>query len=364
MSKRVLCLIDSLRLGGGAERQMIGLSIFLKSRGYEVDLVSYYDHDSYSELTQQEEIKVTVLPAKKNKWSKLIAVNRYIRSRGGHDCLIAYKDGPAIIGCLLKLIGGNFKLIVSERNTNQKISKKDKLKFALYRWADYIVPNSHAQADFIKKHFPKLSNKVVTITNFTDTDHFYPINTVANNKIIILTVARIASQKNILNYLEAINLLKQDGFVDKVHFDWYGTIQPGEEIYGETCFKKRIELGVEDMIDFYPATKEIVKHYQACDIFCLPSIYEGFPNVVCEAMSCGKPVVCSRVCDNPLIVEENANGLLFDPNDVYSIYTTLKQIIKFSQSQLKILGKHSRDIAELKFSKEAFVQNYINIIGK
>lgn len=360
--KKVLCLIDSLRLGGGAERQMIGLATFLKSSGYDIDLVSYHNHDSYLELTQRSDVKVTILQAKENKLSKLMAVRRYLKSVGGCDCIIAYKDGPTIIGCLLKLLGERSRLIVSERNTTQVISKKDKLKFMLYRWADYIVPNAHAQEEFIKKNFPKLGGKVVTITNFTDTTHFHPIEKEANDKISILTVARVASQKNIPNYLEAIKLLKQEGFADKVHFNWFGIVQPGEETYGTACFKKRFDLGVEDMIDFHPATKEIVKQYQACDIFCLPSMYEGFPNVVCEAMSCGKPIVCSRVCDNPRIVQENVNGLLFNPNDVNSIYSTLKQIIEMSQSQLKDWGKSSRDIAELKFSKEAFVQNYINLI--
>lgn len=360
--KKILCLIDSLRLGGGAERQMIGLATFLKSKGYEVDLVSYHNHDSYSELTQWSDIKVTILQAKENKLSKLMAVRRYLKSIGGCDCVIAYKDGPTIIGCFLKLLGGPFRLIVSERNTTQCIRKKDKLKFMLYRWADYIVPNAHSQEEFIKRNFSKLSSKVVTITNFTDTTHFYPVEKVVNEKVSVLTVARVASQKNILNYLEAIKLLNQDGFADKVHFNWFGTVQPGEEAYGAVCLNKRIELGVEDMIEFHPATKEIVKQYQACDIFCLPSIYEGFPNVVCEAMSCGKPIVCSRVCDNSRIVQENVNGLLFDPNDVNSIYSTLKHIIEMSQSQLKDWGKSSRDIAELKFSKEAFVQRYINLI--
>lgn len=360
--KKVLCLIDSLRLGGGAERQMIGLATFLKSSGYDIDLVSYYNHDSYAELSQQSGINVTILQAKENKLSKLMAVKRYLKSIGGCDCVIAYKDGPTIIGCLLKLLGGQFRLIVSERNTTQVIRKKDKLKFMLYRWADYIVPNAHAQEEFIKINFPKLGNKVVTITNFTDTAHFCPAEEEINDKVSILTVARVASQKNILNYLEAIKLLKQDGFADKVHFNWFGAVQPGEEAYGAVCFKKRIDLGVEDMIEFHPATKEIVKQYQRCDIFCLPSMYEGFPNVVCEAMCCGKPIVCSRVCDNPRIVQENINGLLFDPNDVNSIYSTLKQIIEMSQSQLKEWGKSSRDIAELKFSKEAFVQKYINLI--
>jgi hypothetical protein len=51
----------------------------------------------------------------KNRWDKLFAVKRYIKSRGGYDCVIAFKGGPTIMGCRLKILGGKFNLIVSER---------------------------------------------------------------------------------------------------------------------------------------------------------------------------------------------------------------------------------------------------------
>ena len=359
--KRILCLIDTLGMGG-AERQMIGLALFLRQKGYHVDLVTYYDHDFYAELVDRYGLGSVTLHVKDSKWSKLQAVKRHIKQAGGYDWLIAYKNGPAIIGCMLKMMGAKFRLIVSERNTNQSICRGDKLKFFFYRWADYVVPNAYSQEQFIKQNFNALSGKTITITNFTDTDHFKPVGSPNNDKINIMTAARVAKQKNILNYLEAIRRLKEDGYAHKVHFDWYGDVQTGEDTYGEACFSKRIELGVDDMIEFHPATTSIVKHYQACDIFCLPSNYEGFPNVVCEAMSCGKPVVCSRVCDNPHIVQEGANGLFFNPTDVDSIYNGLKQMIEMPNDERVKWGGKSRQIAETLFSKEAFVQKYIQLI--
>lgn len=362
--KKILCLIDTISFGGGAERQMIGLGKLLHERGYKVDIFAYHNQDAYDELHQNTNITTTSLDVKNNKWSKLLAVKRHIVNMGGYDWVIAYKDGPAIISCLLKLMGGKFRLIVSERNTNQLITHRDQIKFYLYRFANYVVPNSYSQANFIKNHFPKLENKIATITNFTDTSHFSPAESPLNDKLTILTVARIASQKNILNYLKAIYLLKQIGVANKIHFKWFGNIQSGEESYAEICFKKITELGLEDMIDFYPAEKGIVKQYQSCDIFCLPSNYEGFPNVVCEAMSCGKPILCSRVCDNPQIVQENVNGLLFDPSDVNSIYTTIMRMIEMPQSKLCEWGKNSRSISEALFSTSAFVQKYIDLIER
>lgn len=359
--KKILCLIDSLSMGG-AERQMVGLAILLKQKGYHVDLVTYHDKNAYLSLTEGKIVPIT-LQVKDSKWSKLQAIKKHIHQAGGYDWMIAYKDGPAIIGCLLKMLGGKFRLIVSERNTNLAVGKKDKLKFFLYRWADCVIPNSYAQERFIKEHFPKLADKITTITNFTDTSHFTPADSTVDTKMRkVVTVARIAPQKNILNYLEAIKMLKNESYTSKVHFDWYGSAHVGQEAYGEQCYNKRKELEIENIMDFHSESSEIVKKYRSSDIFCLPSIYEGFPNVVCEAMSCGKPIACSRVCDNPTIVQEGENAVLFDPSDIKSIYQGLKQVIDSPQETLAEWGKKSRDIAEQMFSQEAFVHKYISVI--
>lgn len=68
--KKVLCLIDTLGMGG-AERQMIGLALFLKEKGYHVDLVTYYDHDFYAELVDRYGLGSVTLHVKDSKWSKL-----------------------------------------------------------------------------------------------------------------------------------------------------------------------------------------------------------------------------------------------------------------------------------------------------
>lgn len=358
--KKILCLIDTLG-PGGAERQMVGLAKLLRQKGYHVDLVTYYKHNFYSELIDQYGIRQLTLRVSKSPLSKLMAVRRYIKGSGGYDWVIAYKVGPCMIGSLLRLMGMKFKLIVSERNTTQVIGRKEKVQFWLYRYADYVVPNSHSQAIFVKEHFPWLKDKTFTITNFTDTDSFTANYTVAGSTRKILTTARVARQKNILRYLEAIALLRDRG-ADNLHFDWYGDIREGQEEYGEQVFKKVEELKLQDMITFHPATTHIVEYYQTCDVFCLPSNYEGFPNVICEAMSCGKPIVCSRVCDNPYIIKEGENALMFDNANVEDMADKIQHICDMPQDELTSWGKRSRELAESMFSTESFVNKYIKLI--
>lgn len=355
---KVLCLIDGLTLGG-AERQMIGLASMLKKRNYDVDLAYYYKENFYEALVSQEGIKTSYITVNSSRFNKIYKIYKFVK-KGKYDAVIAYKDGATSIACILRMLGLKFKLIVSERNTNQGVSKKDILKFALYNNADYIVPNSYSQRSFIIKNFKKLEGKTITITNFIDTDYFVPADSNNGKVKKILTVARIAKQKNIINYLYAIQNVVSN-YKDVV-FEWYGDIQPGEEEYANSCFEKVRDLGIEDNFKFYPAEKNIRDKYQESYIFCLPSSYEGYPNVVCEAMSCGKPILCSNVCDNPMIVQDGYTGLLFNPNDIGDISNKIETMLSLPDNDITVMGRRCVEASKNTCSKESFVEKYIQLL--
>jgi len=357
--KNILCLIDALTLGG-AERQLIGLTSMLQEKGHHVDLAYYYKDNFYEDLISEASLNTYLIDVKNSRLNKIWNIYIFVK-RAHYDIVIAYKDGPTFIACVLKLLGLRFRLIVSERNTNQTITWSDKVKFFMYRWADYVVPNSYSQRNFICKYFPKLADKTIAITNFTDIDYFVPsFNKIINSRIRILTVARIAQQKNILNYLQAAKKIVVD-FPD-VLFVWYGDVQHGEENYERSCIETLRSLGLTENFKFFPAKHKILEVYQEHDVFCLPSIYEGFPNVICEAMSCGMPILCSKVCDNPYIVDEGVNGLMFNPDRIDDIYRALKQYILLSYTEKTQMGNSSRMLAEQKFAEAAFVEKYIDLI--
>lgn len=356
--KKILCLIDGLSLGG-AERQLIGLASLLKEKGYSVIVASYHGEGFYSDLLEKSRVKNVVLTTGGNKISKLWSIRRFISNEGNIDCIITYKDGPSIIGCLLKLLGGRFKLIVSERNTNQSTKFSDIMKFTLYRFSDYIVPNSFTQSNYIRNNFNYLRSKIVTITNFTDTDFFIPTNT-QNEVFTIMTAARVCHQKNVLSYLEAAKKVIDNGF--NIRFEWYGKMPVDDRDYTRNIQKKVMEYGLDKSFFFYPPTQDIRSRYQSCDIFCLPSLYEGFPNSLCEAMSCGKPILCSSICDNETLVKDSINGFTFDPLNPNDIAAKISKIVSLSPKVLKTMGIESRRIAEDILSKQAFVDKYTKLI--
>ena len=79
-------------------------------------------------------------------------------------------------------------------------------------------------------------------------------------------------------------------------------------------------------------------------------------------MSCGLPVLCSDVCDNPKIIQDGENGLLFDPHSVEDIADTIIRFINLDIDTKKTMGEKSRQIALSLFSPNAFVEKYLNIL--
>lgn len=236
-----------------------------------------------------------------------------------------------------------------------------KVKLFLYRFADYIVPNSYSQKNFIFRHSPKLNRKIHVITNFLDSSYFIPAAENLSRDIIptILSVGRIVNQKNIPRYVEALCIAKNKGAVFKAR--WYGNLN--NDIISK-CRQISSRYGYDDILEFHNVEKNILQVYQSNDIFCLPSLFEGYPNVLCEAMSCGMPVLCSRVCDNPLIMDENKNGYMFNPLDINDISSAIVKILSLSSEKLKEMGTHSRKLALKKFSSDIFIDKYIQLIEK
>ena len=349
---RILCLIEALG-SGGAERQMVGLASLLKKDGNDVAVMTYYPKDFYRYVLDEAGVKHIYVENAQSKFKRIPelskAVNKY-----KPDVVICYSPSAAEIVCLLKMIGGKFKLIVSERNSIRSNNRREKLKFFMYRWADYIVPNSYEQEQFIAQYYHHLISKTSVITNFVDTDYFSPIGDYSSQQPCrIICVGRDNPQKNQLRFIDAVKLLAVKSLPFKV--DWYGSF---ESDYGRQCVQKIKDLHLDEWIELKGETKNVRDEYRKHDVFCLPSIYEGFPNVLCEAISCGLPAVCSNVCDNPLIVEAGVNGLLFDPNNTEDMALKIEKMVKLNETEKKRMSVANRAKSMEMFSKEAFLAKY------
>lgn len=357
----ILLFIDCLG-AGGAQRQLVGLARMLKDHGYRVKVAVYYDIDFYQNQLEESSIKTDIIIGAADAKKRILAVRSYFLKEKP-DWVIAYLDTPCLVACAAKVLGCRFKLIVSERNTTQRMGLNEYVRFNLFRFADYIVPNAYSQEKFLVNRYSWMKRKTTLITNFVDLDRFSCTVKERRSVPLIVVVSSIWWPKNTLQFLSALSIIKKN----KVDFnvEWYGldvNDVPVNVEYQERCFKEIDRLGLGDMIKLLPKSRSIVEKYQNADFFCLPSFYEGTPNVICEAMSCGLPIMCSDVCDNGQYVKEGVNGILFDPHSPQDMAEKIMKLLLISNECYTRLSQDSRKLAEEKLSKKLFLEKYLSLI--
>lgn len=357
--KKILLITENLG-SGGAERQLCGLASMLTKAGFHCRLITYVKNQFYEPYLRQHSVDYQFVPELWDKKTRVFKVAKYVRQYKP-DVVISFLPSVNKTMCLARLLF-KAKLVVSERNNNTCITRSDKVQFNLYRMADAIVPNSNSQGNFIRNNFPFLSKKVHPIINFVDVNRFTPSETPVQNDVLrIVTVARYTLQKNVLTYLKAVRMVKDMGL--NVHFDWYGDKRHNVAYY-EEIEKEYQQLDIADYLTLHDPNQKIEEEYRKADIFCLPSLFEGYPNVVAEAMSCGLPILCSNVYENPYIVEEGVNGFLFDPKKPEAIADAINKMANLTHEERLEMGKRNRQLCLKRNTEEAFLKSYVELIEK
>jgi colanic acid/amylovoran biosynthesis glycosyltransferase len=124
----------------------------------------------------------------------------------------------------------------------------------------------------------------------------------------ILNTGRLVPVKGQAVLLEGVSLVRQRGL------DVVLTIV-GDGPLRATLEDTARALGIEHDVEFLGRVGQdhIAAHYQCADLFCLPSLREGVPVVLMEAMASGVPVIATRIMGIPELVEDEVTGLLVPP---------------------------------------------------
>lgn len=359
---KVVCMISSLRLGG-AERQLLGLAAALQRQGHEVEVLTYRRADFYADAAAEMGLRLTLLEKKGSLLSWAHRTAAHLRE-GPCDVLIAFLPGACMKACLVHHLSPTFRLVVSERNFSIRLRLTDRFRLWLFhKEADRVVCNNFSQDVLIRRKYPALSERLTVIPNFVEVERFVPQERVRLREegnapdgavARIVVTARVAPRKNAHGLIRAAALLRGRGY-DFV-IDWYGL--ESRDSYYWRCVRQLGRYGLAGLFRFHPAVSDVEQVYAAADWFCLPSFYEGTSNSLAEALSSGKPVVCSAVSDNPRYVREDVNGFLFDPRRPASIADALEKAITLDGGGRKAFGAASRETAEHHLSPQRFARAY------
>lgn len=359
--RRLACLIQDLS-EGGAERQLCNVAVGLGRRGWDVRFVTYAPANFYAPLLDGARITRVELKAG-SRWERFKAVREYLR-RGDQDAVLSFMPGASTWAVLAGLPRRDWALIASERIALER-REREIWRARLYRHADIVTTNSHANRLILENLDPALAGRVITVYNGVALDHFSrgvaaPAPSPAELRLV--AAATVVAKKNPVNLIEALALARRMRPGVRVTLDWYGLVPAYDRSAFESAAGRVAELGLGELVRFHDAERDIAERYRAADALVHPSCFEGLPNSVCEAMACGLPVLSSDVCDAGNLVEPGGNGYLFDPGRPEDIAEAIVRLADAPPGRRAEMGRRSRALAETLFAPEKFVDKYAEIV--
>jgi glycosyltransferase involved in cell wall biosynthesis len=145
----------------------------------------------------------------------------------------------------------------------------------------------------------------------------------------LVTVGELTKRKNQVVLLEAVAQLKEP--LVKVIICGTGTK------LNELKNRAR-ELGIQSQVEFRGYCIDIMRHLREADCFVFPSLQEGLPVALMEAMAAGLPIICSNIRGNKDLVQDGVGGYLVGPRDVQAYVEAIMKLKKSKELRIN-MGK-------------------------
>ncbi len=336
-SGKILFLVDDMQQGG-IQKTVSGLSRVLSDENYELHLMSLerpgtkslYPLDSRMRVYMEGDPRTHLGDRKSGVLSRIFSMIKMVLhlrrvftrlGASGDEALIVMSFRPhSHFYARIASLGMNVSLVANERNyTDYELRHHGWATRLGHRLALIIVKHLTVQTRHAKRELPWfLRWKAQVIPNV-----LYNLPSVSRSREkYILAVGRLHSQKRFDVLIEAFARLS------KKYPDWNLRIA-GEGGLEAELRDLSAKLGIESRVEFLGFVGELSELYAQSGIFVLTSDYEGFPNVLLEAMSHGLPCISSDCRYGPAeILESGKRGLLFKPGSVDDLTEKLEMLLR------------------------------------
>ncbi len=349
---------------GGTQRVVCNLANALAREGYRVRiLLSKRKHNNALQLDPAVELEFLVYQPPRRTFAHLAGLWRLgfwlpkLRARiraSGAPVLVSFIR-PTNVKVLLACLGmKRLRLVICERNDPQRqplARHWNLLARLLYRTADAVTVNSRGAARSLDGW--GIPGDVVYLPNIlTAAPSREPACFAAPT---ILAVGRLVPQKG---YDLLIRALAKAG--DRLG-DWR-IIFLGEGPAEKPLKELAKSLGVAERLDWPGHVADPFPYYHGAMVFALPSRYEGMPNALLEAMSCGLAPIVSNASAGPLeVVSDGENGLVVPVESVSALSAALVRLAENPQERER-LGASARATGAPHLPETA-LQAWITLLG-
>jgi glycosyltransferase involved in cell wall biosynthesis len=280
------------------------------------------------------------------------------------------RTSPAILHCflfranLLGRIAGTIAGVPAIISSIRVIEAGSRVKNGLDRLtavlADKYIAVSDAARAYTIKHSKLAPQKIITVYNGIECRNTYQGQAVSRrnlevdeNDLVLALIGRLHKQKGHLVLLKALPFILLEAPQTKVLF-----CGEGEE---ETCLRRMVEnMGLAGHVRFLGLLENASRILPHIDILVLPSLWEGMPHVVLEAMAAGRPVVASRIEGLDELVEDGKTGLLFRSGDSRSLAEALLKLIN-NRGLAQTMGAAARERVMKNFQLKETVQKTVRL---
>lgn len=362
MSNRARCKVNLLYLitelnVGGAEKVLARLVAGLNKERYRVLVCSLQKKGPVADEIELSGIKVVSLDMEGKLNLKAPLKLFSLLKKEKVDILHSYLFHANLLARIVGRLAGVPIIISSERIMEMEGRHRAIINRLTAPLANCITANSNSVREFIRSQIGIDSKKLVTIYNGLDVSDFRKKEDQAEikkewgidpDKVVIGCVARLDPQKG-HEYLFKAALRVVDKHPDVVFLlVGYGPLRKKLEDMTE-------ELGLASKVIFTGVCNDVPRMLSIMDIFVLPSLYEGFPNAVLEAMAASRPVIATSVAGTPEIVVDDQTGILVPRANPEALAEAINFLIQ-NPERAREMGQAGRLRVEDYFSLEKMVE--------
>lgn len=355
-SKKILFVTYSI-YGGGAEKQMQYILRYIDREKFEPNLAVFHLTGRENEVVPEDvpifDLGTKLRPEPIFLTYKLISLIKKIKP----DRILSFLWGTNLISILAGILTKT-DFLISERTFSgidikgYSLSKLRKRMISLlYPKAEKITTVSYDVKENLCKYFDIPERKIRVISNGVDLKKIEKLKNEyeINLQSYLLACGGLHKWKNYDFLIEVMAELKSLSLV----------------ILGDGPLKKHLKqkaesLGVNLILPGY--INNPYPYFKKAKVFALTSLYEGFPNVVLEAMACGVPVV-SVDCPGGVneIIETGKTGLLVTPGDKKVLTSAVIKLLE-NKNLCKILTENGYRKVKEEFTLDRMIKSYEDVL--
>jgi glycosyltransferase involved in cell wall biosynthesis len=358
--------------GGGSERQMTGVLKYLDREKFEPLLyLVYREGEMLAEVPQDVPIFAFRDEFRQPRWNYPgrihAATVRHLAEvirRERIDLVYDRTYNMSIItgGATRKAPCRRVSVVVTdprndfERNTRRFKSIRRRLLARSYREADRVAAVSEGVRRATIEYFRLPPEKVTTVENFLDLDRLdrllqAPVPFPPDEAFHLVAAGRLHPQKGLDLLLEAVRRVACEGGRKELRLHLLGTGPQEAEL---RAFVARHAL--EPFVVFEGFQANVPAWLAAADLVCLPSRYEGMPNVVLEAMYCGTPVLAADCPSGPReLLEDGRLGELIPSDNVEALAAALENAVTHDARRQDRIAEAKQHVVK-RFGPETGIQ--------